>query len=289
MAQYEPAIVTFLDVLGFRDLVHGGDADAVDAKLRAVERFTRPSASIDAADPEESFDPLVFQFSDAIVRIRRTRTKWNRERPIGLLFHELLDLVHAQGELVNHGVLIRGGVTYGPVYTSEARVFGPAVVAAYELESRFALYPRIVVDPALLKAFQNDDLLKAAHHDLESEAEYIRKLVRRGDDGIWHVDYLRAVETELDDIALYPEFLMSHRRLIIEGAKRFAGLSSPLSKYMWLASYHNARIGELPPAWFEHFGMEREQLIITSDEMEDLQELRSTMSRGQRNAAGDAR
>lgn len=67
----------------------------------------------------------------------------NQRRPIGLFFHELLDLVHA---------------------------------------------------------LRKNDLLKAEHHALEDEEQYIGKLVRRGDDGIWFVDYVRAVETELDDI-----------------------------------------------------------------------------------------
>jgi hypothetical protein len=275
MATYDFAIVTFLDILGFRDLVMGAEAAVVNSKLEAAERFTRPTSPPPTDDPEETYDPLILQFSDAIVRIRRVRTKWNERWPIGLVFHELLDLVHAQGELIREGVLLRGGVSCGRICASKDRIFGPALVAAYELESKFALYPRVVVDPALLTEVRKSDLLKAAHHALEDEEQYIGRLVRRGDDGIWFVDYIRAVEAELDDRDMYPVFLRSHRQLILDGTERFAGLSGPMSKYLWLASYHNELVSELKPAWFKHYNLKRQQLLIGSDDMEVLQELGS--------------
>src|SRR6266545_609865 len=235
MADYQFAIVTFLDILGFRDLVSTAEAAVVSDKLEAVERFTRPALKPPKGNPEKIYQPLILQFSDAVVRIRRVRTKWNKRRPIGLVFNELLDLVHAQGDLVREGILLRGGVSCGRIYASKDRVFGPALVSAYELESKFALYPRIVVDPALLAEFRENELLKAAHHDLEDEEGYVSRLVRRGDDGIWFVDYIRAIESELDEPEMYPIFLQTHRQLILDGGKRFAGLNGPMSKYLWLA------------------------------------------------------
>jgi hypothetical protein len=273
VADYEFAIVTFLDILGFRDLVSDADANAVNSKLEAVERFTRPSSPPPSDDAEETYEPLVLQFSDAIVRVRRVRTKWNIEHPIGLLFHELLDLVHAQGDLIGEGVLLRGGISCGSIYASQDRVFGPALVAAYELESKFALYPRIVVDPTLLAEFRKNVLLKARDHDLGEEEQHVRQLLRRGDDGMWFVDYLRAVESELDDIDMYPHFLRAHRQLVLSGAKRFSGLTGAISKYLWLASYHNERISALPATWLKHYRIKRNDLLISTEELGVLQEL----------------
>lgn len=277
MAAYEFAIVTFLDILGFHDLVMVTDAAVVNSKLEAIEHFTRPISPPPTDDPDDTYEPIILQFSDAIVRIRRVQTKWNQQLPIGLVFHELLDLVHAQGELIREGVLLRGGVSFGPIYTSKGRVFGPALVAAYELESKFALYPRIVIDPALLAEFQKNALLKAAHHDFEDEEAYVSSLMQRGDDGIWFVDYIRAFESELDDIEMYPIFLQAHRQLIVEGAKRFAGLSGPMSKYLWLASYHNELVSELNAKWFKHYELKRRDLVISANDMPVLQELRSNL------------
>lgn len=76
-AAYEQSIVTFLDILGFRDLVMNADPGKVNEKLQALEKFAKPTGK-PAGDPDETDEPTVLQFSDTIVRIRRTETKWNR-------------------------------------------------------------------------------------------------------------------------------------------------------------------------------------------------------------------
>jgi hypothetical protein len=48
------------------------------------------------------------------------------------------------------GFWIRGAVTVGLIHHDEHIVFGPALNRAYELESKVAIYPRILIDaPAL--------------------------------------------------------------------------------------------------------------------------------------------
>lgn len=278
---YEFAIVTFLDILGFSELVKTADATIVNSKLKALERFTRPTSIEPTQDPDKNYEPIILQFSDSVLRIRRTRTKWNRQYSVGLLFHELIDLVHAQGELVKDGVLLRGGVSYGQISLSGTRVFGPAFISAYELEARIALYPRIVVDPILLSEFHKDPLLKSAWNAPEEEEAYISQLIRRGDDGIWFVDYIRAIESELDEPEMYPIFLQMHRELIIEGGKRFNGLDSRLSKYLWLAVYHNGRISELTGKWYRYFGLKKDNLWISEDDIPALQRVRTSTSPAQ--------
>ena len=46
-----------------------------------------------------------------------------------------------------NGFLLRGGVTVGDVLHEEEGVFGPAMNRAYYLESRCAVFPRIMLDP----------------------------------------------------------------------------------------------------------------------------------------------
>ena len=126
---YSKAIVTFLDILGFRNLVTTESAEEVDRKLNSVERFTAP-IYIKGDDLDRQLEPSVIWFSDSVVRVRQLETEANLASPSGLLFWELLDLVHAQAELVREGILLRGGVAYGDVLLSGSRVFGPAVVRA---------------------------------------------------------------------------------------------------------------------------------------------------------------
>ena len=64
------------------------------------------------------------------------------------------------------------------------------------MESKFAMYPRIVVSPSLLRAFEDGSVPFVHHHDLADEAGYVRKLLAQGDDGVWFIDYLRAFRSD---------------------------------------------------------------------------------------------
>jgi len=63
-----------------------------------------------------------------------------------IIFREVIDISFAQANLLQRGILIRGGMTVGPLFYDSSHVFGPGLVRAYELESRLAIYPRIVTE-----------------------------------------------------------------------------------------------------------------------------------------------
>ena len=269
---YELAVVTFLDILGFRELVAGSPPEEVDRKLQALERFTKPQEDV-GDDIAAEMEPKALQFSDTIVRVRRVETAANLRYPVGLVFHELLDLLHAQAELIQERVLLRGGVSIGQIRMSGARLFGPGLISAYDLESRYAIYPRIVVAPALIGELKSNRLLRALHHAVEDEAESVRNLLSLADDGLWYVDYVRAIPSELDEPSMYLDFLSMHRDLIISGARESRPGTSKMSKYVWLAHYHNAAIHGLSGGWLEQYGARRDDLLISSDDVSDLQYL----------------
>lgn len=77
----------------------------------------------------------------------------------------------------NLGLLIRGGITIGNLHHESGVVFGKGLVEAYELESKVAIYPRIVVGP---KIYQE------ASSDMKSK-------LCQDEDGIWHLNYFRAM------------------------------------------------------------------------------------------------
>jgi hypothetical protein len=123
---YQKAIVTFLDVLGFRDLVSNSEASKVNDVLAELGRFAAPKQrSLNSADDDA---PQIITFSDSVIRVRLIHTRTNRRYPVGLVFYEVLDLLHAQGELIDKGILIRGGVTYGDIYVEKNKIFGPALL-----------------------------------------------------------------------------------------------------------------------------------------------------------------
>lgn len=266
---YRLAIVTFIDILGFRDLVATSTAETINKKLDRLNYFNMPAFM--GNRNEDEYDPRIFSFSDSIVRVRIVDSEANMQQPMGLPFLELLDLARIQGELVQEELLIRGGVSYGRVFSEGNRVFGPALVAAYELESKFALYPRIVVDPTLLKEIKKNTFLRFNPGDWDLQE--IRKLVSQGDDGLWFVDYARAIESELDEPEMYPIFLKAHKQLILKNARKVTSLSKELSKYLWLASYHNQVVSEMEDTRRRGYRIRKDTLTIKKSRMKFLQSL----------------
>ncbi|MNT21758.1 hypothetical protein D3C72_1571060 [compost metagenome] len=195
-------------------------------------------------DARLSSRPFAFTMSDAIVRVRPFDTQY-RDGP---LVWELLDLVHAQIEMVNRGVLVRGGMTIGKAYvgySGRGPVFGPAVAHAYEIETNEAVYPRIVVDDRLIDELRTDPRLWREGHNFEDEMAAIDELLAIGDDGTRFIDYL-SQSGEFDDPIFYLEFLQRHAALIRAGRKAVPERDRKTRrKYEWLARYHNTRVLDL--------------------------------------------
>lgn len=259
---YRQAVITFIDILGFKHLISTGTFEEVSKKLKTIRRL---SGANDQADGE-SFGPKVVQFSDSIIRIRPLDSKANKEFRYGLMFHEMLDLVHMQGELINHGICVRGGVSIGDVHVDDQTLFGPGFVRAYELESVYANFPRIVVDPALIQQLQEDKRLASNHNTLVDEFAYISKNIRRESDGIYFIDYLRSFQTEIDEPDDIPVFLRNHKELIVKNVGSATQLTPVSAKYLWMASYHNSVIREFNEEFWR-----RENLEITATEFPLLQ------------------
>ena len=116
---YQKAIVTFIDILGFSDLVKQSKPEQVKLVLDAVVSSTSPISIRD--DIEKDDQAEVISFSDSIVRVRKYETKENLEYQQGLLWQELISLLDAQGELIKYSIIIRGGVSFGEIYISSGQ------------------------------------------------------------------------------------------------------------------------------------------------------------------------
>lgn len=259
---YRRSLVSFIDILGFRHLIATSTFEQVAKKLAALKRFSGRDE-----DDGDGLEPRVIQFSDSIIRVRPLDGKANLEFPYGMLFHELHDLVFMQGELIKHGVCIRGGVAIGDVYFDSRTIFGPGFVRAYEMESQFANFPRIVIDPQVLQDLMREGALIAQHHDVAEEIRHIRQLVRKDSDGLFFVDYLEAFLPELDEPEFQPVVLRDHRQMILDGVGKGAALNGVSAKYVWLANYHNALVARIPQGWFDQYGMSPSDVAVGQDEL----------------------
>jgi hypothetical protein len=161
---YEERIVAFVDILGFRSLVaklpsdpefHRNLHGALTA-IKSVKSFAgRPNTA------QKEVEASVF--SDSIV-ISGAPSQ---------LFTVIWTCVNLQSQLLSYGVVTRGGISRGRTYHKEDLLYGEGIIKAYDLEFKTAIYPRVVVDPALV----------ADVHDVHRQM-----LLNLDADGLWYTD-----------------------------------------------------------------------------------------------------
>jgi hypothetical protein len=150
MAEYTKSIVSYFDTLGFRRIVENSSSpEHVAQKLKALARFSSPSPDI-----IDMFGNTFTNFSDLVLRTTPITSNSILREGAGLLYWELMDLVHVQAELIAQGVLLRGSITVGDIFMHEEIVFGPALIRAYELESTVATAPRVIIDPDVFRLLE---------------------------------------------------------------------------------------------------------------------------------------
>ena len=169
---------------------------------------------------------------------------------LGVVFHELSDLGHIQVNLLAKGVLVRGALTLGQITVDRDLVFGPGLARAYQLESKEARFPRIIVDPIVLTSLKESALLRA--HSYEQEMEYIGRLILRDSDGTWFLDYLRYALDNADDNWQYGQFIRHHRTVVEAQLRETNAMDGRTregrnrkAKAAWLRKYHNRHVRTL--------------------------------------------
>jgi hypothetical protein len=229
---YQPSVITYLDIMGFRGLVTERSAGEISHTLRILKERVQPGR-----DLVHEFH--IQHFSDLAVRVLPVIPGPGRG---GDVWFEVLNVVYLQVSLIDEGILVRGGITFGDIVKSWGLLYGPGLIRAYELE-REASVPRVLVDTRLLtKDLRTNSLLRNPDHDYKTEMKYIRRLIRRDTDGKYFVDYLRAIASEFDPPETYLQFLEFHRKHIVQGLAKFKGDKEVLRKYKWLRAYHNATV-----------------------------------------------
>lgn len=170
-------------------------------------------------------------------------------------------------------MFLRGGITFGQVYWDDTTVFGPGIVDAYQTESNFAVFPRIVVGPTVLHAILKGQILP--YHDLDEELAYLRTMISQAEDGVWFIDYLRDAHREMDEPDMYSDLLERHKRGILTAQQLddTGRLSSLAMKVSWLARYHNNTIGTISDSYLSEMGYARDSLSISVDEVSTLIDL----------------
>lgn len=162
-------------------------------------------------------------------------------------------------------ILVRGGISNKFVLIDDQFAVGAGIIEAYLLESKKAIYPRIILSESICN---NINLIKAVKYI--SLNIYNRSTFLGDDgDGILYLDYLRyniaiALQGGLNEktISTIDWFLRVHKETIEfhisttsqsidkikaenkDNSERLRNLELVLDKYIWIKGYHNSRIRE---------------------------------------------
>jgi hypothetical protein len=165
---YERRAVLFLDILGFSELVQRGKENRLLAALQHVQGR--------ALEVQERGKMNFTAFSDCVVVSAPLNDGKGALQIVGYAQFLALDLLA-------RGLLTRGGIVAGDLYHEGAIVLGPALIEAYQLESKKALYPRILVTPEIKQ------LSTQVSQGLTSvQAGAGAKYFREDFDGSYHLD-----------------------------------------------------------------------------------------------------
>jgi hypothetical protein len=223
---YIERIVAFIDILGFRNLVHQIGADSMlhgklHAALSRIKHYKLSSVAGNTA--QSDLDLSVFSDSVAI--------SGAADNLQGVLW----TVIHLQSDLLNFGVLVRGGVSRGRTVHTDDMLYGEGMLAAYDLESKAAVYPRIVIDPKLV-----DNLTP----------RYRATFLDEDQDGLWFINPFTVgiqpggmsalVEDGWDP---YEVSLRSLGRVIDQELLTLRDVGQ-LAKWGWLKNQHSAAVAE---------------------------------------------
>ena len=126
-----------------------------------------------------------------------------------------------QYDLLCSGILCRGGVSYGKHFSTEDFLFSHGLIDAYQIESKLALNPRVVISKALI------ELVFGNAGNVNNE------LILEENDGLFFLGYLNGESATANQVVIdniLPERLSEN--------------PSIRAKQIWLIDYFNNKYPE---------------------------------------------
>lgn len=240
---YEDRVTVYLDILGFKDLldqtVKKGE-DQIDKieEILSAYRAIRDIWDLDDDNKIPTNSKKISTFSDCLVISFKTSEESE-------IFHTLLEIKWMIMRLIFKGILVRGAITYGKLIHTEDVLFGPALAEAYILESKAALYPRVILHKDIIDL---SGKAKSFHHSSDMEKEHVESLLEKDSDGMYYIDYFGKAQSELDDPDYdFPDYIEKIGDNIRKGLMRSSSIfkSDIKVKYRWMKERYNNLIDKL--------------------------------------------
>jgi hypothetical protein len=220
----------FLDILGFSERIRSSyKAKTANALLQEFHKIFDKRINRLKSDVGNSL--LYFKsFSDNIL-LAHPRFSNDMESEFAFI---LWSISEYQFEMALQGFFIRGGLSVGPLFVDANSVYGEALIDAYELESKVAVNPIVVLCEETKRLVNHH--IGYYHGEVPPQVKHV--LVNA--DGRYFINYLAECVTEtLDGELLDVESLRKHRDQIERALEENAGQPAVFAKFLWLSAYHN--------------------------------------------------
>lgn len=249
--KYEKRIIAFIDILGFSELIK--DSEKNPATLEKIyevinyfKNWEKPESwnlkTIEIEEDAQKKGLVNFDlsnkstctcFSDSII----VSIKISDNDVNAILSTLIANISYIGSYIIQKGILFRGAITIGNIiHQDNGIILGQGFIDAYNLESKLATFPRIVV---------SDKLIKELNYPLEAKRNrypYHQYLTRDKDGcvGFNQLKYFEVIQswTEMKEDIL-KDALDKIRKVIIEGLDYSFELPSVHSKYQWLKNEYN--------------------------------------------------
>ena len=124
-------------------------------------------------------------FSDNIVAAYNTKNAQSQEDLINNVHYLILYVLSIQAKAFANSFLLRGAIKFGELYIDKDLNFtcGKGLIETYELESKEAIYPRIIT--------QDDRLLDMIDDIQLSNGFVLKEILKKDNDDKYFLDYLQ--------------------------------------------------------------------------------------------------
>lgn len=171
--------VAFVDLLGVTQKIKKGSQWALDWIWLFYKTITQEI---------EQHQNVKFKiFSDNILICKEIKEA-DSEQAVVEIF-EILDKIE-ELMFTAEALFIRGAVVVGKLHFDDNFVYGEALVNAYQLESKLAIYPRVIVDKSALDLIKDKNIPVVQDKDGQYFYDYIQLCIVEN-----KVDWLRKIRT----------------------------------------------------------------------------------------------
>lgn len=275
IVETEPRIICFMDILGFSELINQYDSDISSTLLQDIqESFALAKTHLlenNLSGNKEVIKHLKYQtFSDNICI---SIPYFDNENDFISNFNLLSAYVRGfQSLMMTKGIFMRGGISIGSYYADNNIIFSKGLVNAYNLESKKAIYPRVIIDDIIINkllkydkkrleefslyqmiifdwencAFLNPfNLIETSINQLESVMKEVNEEFE-GDDEDQLTNVFTSLANSVKDmtVGLLKSFSENDKKIlepikseIIKNIYYYQNNSDVVSKYVWLNEF----------------------------------------------------